>query len=350
VLGIPNSTTGTRARAVPLPTHRARLAGLLAATALLALCVLASLSLGSLAVGFGDVVGAFTAYDGSDAQAIVRDLRVPRTELGLLVGAALGAAGALMQGTTRNPLAEPGILGINAGAAFAVVAAISFLGVTSVAANVAFALVGAGVSAVLVLVLGGSGRGGPTPVRLALAGAVLTALLVSLTSAVLVFDAQTLDEFRFWIVGSIAGREAGVTLSVLPVVAAGLVVALSAGRSLNALALGDDVARSLGQHVARARATSSVGFALLAGGAVAAAGPVGFVGLAVPHVARAVVGSDYRWIVPYSMVLGAGLLLAGDVLGRVVARPAELEVGIVTALLGAPFFVWLVRRHRLVAL
>jgi iron complex transport system permease protein len=349
MLGRPNSHAARPARAVPLRSQRARFAGLLGCLGVLALCVVASLSLGSLAIGFGDVVRAFTAYDGSDAQAIVRDLRVPRTELGLLVGAALGAAGALMQGTTRNPLAEPGILGINAGAAFAVVAAISLLGVTSVAAYVAFALVGAGVSAVLVLVLGGSGRGGPTPVRLALAGAVLAALLVSLTSAVLVFDAQTLDEFRFWIVGSLAGRDAGVTLSVLPVIAVGLVIALGAGRSLNALALGDEVARSLGQRVARARVAAGIGFALLAGGAVAAAGPVAFVGLAVPHVARGIVGSDYRWIVPYSMLLGAGLLLAGDVLGRLVARPAELEVGIVTALFGAPFFIWLVRR-RLVAL
>jgi iron complex transport system permease protein len=318
--------------------------------ALLGLCALASLSLGSLAVPFGEVVRAFTAYDGSDAHAVIRDLRVPRTELGLLVGAALGAAGALMQGTTRNPLAEPGILGINAGAAFAVVAAISWLGVTSVTADAAFALAGAAVAAVLVLALGGTGRGGPTPARLALAGAVLSAFLVSLTSAVLVFDAQTLDEFRFWIVGSIAGRDAGVTLSVLPLIAAGLLIALATGPALNALALGDEVARSLGQRVGRVRAAAGLGFALLAGGAVAAAGPVSFVGLAVAHVARGAVGSDYRWIVPYSMVLGAALLLAGDVLGRVIVRPAELEVGIVTALLGAPFFIWLVRRRRLVAL
>jgi iron complex transport system permease protein len=337
-------------RAVPLATRRARAAGLAAATALLAACVVASLSVGSLAVPFAEVIDAFTAYDGSDAHAIVRELRVPRTELGLLVGAALGAAGALMQGTTRNPLAEPGILGVNAGAAFAVVAAIRFLGVDSVTAYAAFALAGAAISAVLVFALGGSGRGGPTPVRLALAGAALTALLVSLTSAVLVFDARTLDEFRFWIVGSIAGRDAGVTLAVLPLVAAGLLVAFGTGRSLNALALGDEVARSLGQHVGRARAAAGAGFVLLAGGAVAAAGPVAFVGLGVPHVARGLVGPDYRWIVPYSVVLGAVLLLAADVLGRVVVRPAELQVGIVTALLGAPFFIWLVRRRRLVGL
>jgi iron complex transport system permease protein len=347
----PRAPSAARAeRVVPLATRRAKSAGLAAAVVLAAACAVASLAFGSLAVPFADVVRAFTADDGSDAAAIVRDLRVPRTELGLLVGAALGAAGALMQGTTRNPLAEPGILGINAGAAFAVVCAIRFLDVTSVAAYASFALLGAAVAAVLVFVLGGSGRGGPTPVRLALAGAVLTAMLISVTSAVLVFDARTLDEFRFWIVGSIAGRDAGVTRSVLPMIALGLVIALGTGRSLNALALGDEVARSLGQNVARARAAAGVGFVLLAGGAVAAAGPVAFVGLAVPHIARGLVGPDYRWIVPYSIVLGAVLLLASDIAGRLVATPAELQVGIVTALVGAPFFILLVRRRRLVAL
>jgi iron complex transport system permease protein len=307
--------------------------------------VVASLAIGSRAIAFGDVVDAFVAYDGSGAHAIVRDLRVPRTELGLLVGAALGAAGALMQGATRNALAEPGILGINAGAAFAVVVAIRFFDVGSVAAYAGFALAGAGACAVAILALGGT-----RAVSLALAGAVMAALLLSLTSAVLVFDAQTLDEFRFWIVGSIAGRDTEVALAVLPFIAAGMLVALGAGRALNALALGDDVARALGQRVGRARAFATVGFVLLAGGAVAAAGPIAFVGLAVPHIARAFTGPDYRWIVPYSIVLGAVLLLAADVLGRVVARPADLSVGIVTALLGTPFFIWLVRRRRLIAL
>jgi iron complex transport system permease protein len=337
-------------RVALLPSHRARALGLAGALLLLAGCVLASLAIGSRAVPLREVVQAFTDYDGSDAHAIVRDLRVPRTELGLLIGAALGAAGTLMQGTTRNPLAEPGILGINAGAAFAVVLAIHFLGVESVAAYTGFALAGATLTAVLVLVLGASGRGGPTPVRLALAGAVLTWLFLSLTSAVLVFDAQTLDEFRFWIVGSIAGRDADVALAVLPVIAAGLLIAFAVGRSLNALALGDDVARALGQRVDRARAVACAGFVLLAGGAVAAAGPVAFVGLVVPHLARGVVGADYRWIVPYAVVLGAVLLLVSDIVGRLIAWPADLGVGIVTALVGAPFFVWLVRRRKLVAL
>ena len=251
---------------------------------------------------------------------------------------------------TRNPLAEPGILGINAGAAFAVVLAIHIFGVSSVAGYAWFALAGAAITAVLVYALGASGRDGATPVKLALAGAVLAGLLVSLTSAVLVFDTRTLDQFRFWIVGSIAGRDAGVALAVAPFIGAGLLVALAAGRWLNAMALGDDVARSLGQRVELARAASAAGFVLLAGGAVAAAGPIAFVGLTVPHAARALVGPDYRWVVPYSIVLGAILLLAGDIAGRVVARPAELEVGIVTAVAGAPVFIWLVRRRRLAEL
>jgi iron complex transport system permease protein len=339
-----------RSRPAVLDSRPRRIAGLVACAGLLGLAVVASLAVGSLPVPFAEVVAAFTAFDGSDAHTIVRDLRVPRTEVGLLVGAALGAAGALMQGVTRNPLAEPQILGINAGAAFAVVLAIKLLGVSSVTGYAAFALVGAGAAAAAVFALGASGRGGPTPIRLALAGAVLATLLVSLTSAVLVFDARTLDEFRFWIVGSIAGRDATVAIAVAPFIAAGLIIALGAGRWLNALALGDDVARALGQRVVLARLTASAGFVLLAGGAVAAAGPVAFVGLAVAHLARAIVGPDYRWIVPYSSLGGAVLLLAADVAGRIVARPAELEVGIVTALLGAPFFIWIVRRKPVMAL
>jgi ABC-type Fe3+-siderophore transport system permease subunit len=236
--------------------------GLTATLACLLGCVLASLAIGSLTIPVGEVIAALTAFDNSDAHVIVTELRVPRTEIGLLVGAALGAAGALMQGVTRNPLADPGILGINAGAAFAVVLAISVLGVSTTAMYASFALLGAGMSAVAVYALGASGRDGATPIKLALAGAVLTALLVSLTSAVLIFDTRTLDEFRFWIVGSIAGRDSAVVVSVAPFILAGLLVALLAGRWLNALALGDDVARSLGQRVGGVRAASAVGFVL----------------------------------------------------------------------------------------
>lgn len=323
---------------------------MIGAVAALLACGLASLAVGARSIPLGEVFAALTHFEGSDAHVIVTELRLPRTAVGLLVGMALGGAGALMQGLTRNPLAEPGILGINAGAALAVVIAIFVLGVASVAGYAVFALLGAGLAAVGMYSLAASGRDGATPLKLALAGAVLAALLMALTNAVLVADARTLDEYRFWVVGSIAGRDAGVALAVLPFIGAGLLVALAAGRWLNALALGDDAARSLGQRVGLARATLAVGAVLLAGGAVAAAGPIAFVGLVVPHVARTVVGADYRWIVPYSLLLGAILLLASDVLGRVVARPAELEVGIVTAVIGAPAFVWLVRRPRLVEL
>jgi iron complex transport system permease protein len=342
---------GRSARRAPIAGLRSsRVAGLVGALGLLAAAAVASLAIGSRSVPLAEVVRSFTAYDGSDAHAIVRDLRVPRTLLGILVGGALGGAGALMQGATRNPLAEPGLLGINAGASFAVVLAIAVLGISSVAAYTPVALAGAAVTVVLVLVLGGGGRGVQSPLRFVIAGAVLMTLLVSCTSAVLVFDAETLDQFRFWAVGSLAGREAGVIAPVALVIAAGLVIALAAGRGLNALALGDDVARALGQRVGFTRLAVCVGFVLLAGGAVAAAGPIAFVGLAVPHVARAVVGSDYRWVIPYSILLGALLLLAADTVGRVLVRPAELEVGIVTGLIGAPFFVWLARRRSLATL
>lgn len=339
-----------RSQTALLASARGRVAGFCAALVALAVSVLGSLAVGSLSIPLHEVLAAFTAFDDSDAHVIVRELRVPRTEVGLVVGGALGAAGALMQGVTRNPLAEPGILGINAGAAFAVVLAIFVLGISSVAVYTWFALVGAGLAALMLYGLAGAGRGGATPIKLALSGAVLTALLVALTSAVLTFDTETLAQFRFWIVGSIAGRDAGVLLSVAPFIGAGLIVALLAGRWLNALALGDDVARSLGQSVGRTRAASGLGFVLLAGGAVAAAGPISFVGLTVPHVARALVGPDYRWIVPFSIVLGAILLLIADVLGRIAAPPGELQVGIVTAVLGAPFFIWLVRQRRLAEL
>jgi iron complex transport system permease protein len=346
IASVPASTPKT----APLSTAALRTTGLLVASAALLAAVMASFAIGSKDIPIGEVIRSFTAFDDSDAHVIVRDLRVPRTEIGVLVGVALGTAGALMQGVTRNPLAEPGILGINSGAALSVVVAIFLLGITTPIAYAWFALLGAALTALLVYALGSSGRDGATPVKLALAGAVLTYLLTALMSAILVFDTQTLDEFRFWIVGSIAGRDTDVAVAVLPFIVAGLVIALAAGRWLNALALGDDVAAALGQKVMLARVVAGLGFVLLAGGAVAAAGPIVFVGLAVPHLARMLVGPDYRWIVPYSALLGAIVLLLGDIAGRVVARPAEVEVGVVTAVLGAPVFIWLVRRRKLTAL
>jgi iron complex transport system permease protein len=285
-----------------------------------------------------------------DDHIIVRSLRIPRTITGLLVGAALGLAGTVMQGVARNPLADPGILGVEAGAALFVVIAIHSFGVATLIGYVWFAFVGAAVASVLVYAVGSLGREGATPVKLALAGAAITAFLGSITTAILLFDVATLDQYRFWAVGSLAGRDGRIATQVAPFIAVGAVMALSSGRSLNSLALGDDVARSLGQRIGLARLFSAAAIVLLVGGATAAAGPIAFVGLTVPHVARAITGPDYRWVLPYSMVLAPILLLTADVTGRMVARPAEVQVGIITALIGAPFFIALVRRRKLAEL
>jgi len=323
-------------------------AGLAALLAAVAAAALASLALGSLSIPLHDVVGAFTGFDDSDAQVIVRDVRGPRTLIALAVGAGLGAAGAVAQGVTRNPLADPGILGISLGASFFVVAAIFLLGISSALGYVWFAFVGAVVAGITVYGLGATGPGNrAAPINLALAGAAVAALFGALTSAVLVADTQTLNEFRFWVVGSVAGRDLDTLAVAGPFMAIGLAGALFAGRALNALALGEDAAQALGQRVARTRAVLLASFVLLSGGAVAIAGPIAFVGLIVPHVARGLVGADYRWVVPYSALIGAILITAADVVGRLVAKPDEIQVGIVMAVLGVPVFIALVRGRRL---
>jgi iron complex transport system permease protein len=325
-----------------------RLVGLALALIGLVVVALVSIAVGSRPIALGVVVDALFDFDASsDEHLIVRTLRVPRTVVGLLVGVALGLSGAVMQGVARNPLADPGILGVNAGAALAVVVGIFVFGIGSLIGYVWFAFAGAAIASVVVYGLGSLGREGATPVKLALAGAAVTAFLGSITTAILLVDIATLDQFRFWAVGSIAGRDGDVAAQVAPFIAFGSLMALAAGPALNALALGDDVATSLGQRVGWSRAFSAAAVVLLVGAAVAAAGPIGFVGLTVPHVARALTGPDYRWVLPYSMVLAPILLLGSDVIGRIVTRPGELQVGIVTALVGAPFFVVLVRRRKL---
>jgi iron complex transport system permease protein len=223
-------------------------------------------------------------------------------------------------------------------------------GIGSALGYVWFAFAGAAVTSVVVYALGSLGREGATPVKLALAGAAITAFLGSITTTILLVDVATLDQFRFWAVGSLAGRDTAIAAQLAPFIVVGALMALASGRVLNALALGDDVARSLGQKVGLARAFSAASVVLLVGAAVAAAGPIGFVGLTVPHVARAITGPDYRWVLPYSAVLAPILLLGSDVIGRVIARPGEVQVGIVTALVGAPFFIALVRRRKLAEL
>lgn len=311
---------------------------------------LASVAFGSRPIAPGQVLAALFDFDGSNDHLIVRSLRVPRTLAGIGVGAALGLAGAVMQGVTRNPLADPGILGVNAGASLAVVVAIHVFGIGSLTGYVWLAFVGAAVASAVVYALGAVGREGATPVRLALAGAAVGAFLASITTAVLLLDVATLDQFRFWVVGSLAGRDARIVAQVAPFIVVGALLAFGSARSLNSMSLGDDAARSLGLRLGLARAISALSVVLLGGAATAAAGPIGFVGLTVPHVARAICGPDYRWVLPYSAVLAPILLLGADIVGRLAARPGELQVGIVTAFVGAPFFIALVRHRRLAQL
>ena len=328
-------------------TRGRRLLGVGVLVVLVLAACLASIAVGTRSIGLGEVWNAL--LDGAtvtDETVIVRQLRVPRTMLGLMVGLALGIAGALMQGHTRNPLGDPGLLGITAGASFAVVLAIALLGIGTPAGYVWFAFAGALVGTVLVYAIGSAGRGGATPVTLALAGAALSALLYALTRAVLVSDQQTLDSFRFWVVGALGGRGPDVAWQVAPFVLAGVVLACVNAPALNLLGLGEDVARGLGQRIWLARVVGLAAITLLCGAATAAAGPIAFVGLVVPHVVRAFTGPDHRWLIPCSGLAGAALLLCADVIGRIVVRPGELQVGIVLALIGAPFFIALVRRSR----
>jgi iron complex transport system permease protein len=324
---------------------------LMGAVLALGFVCLMSMRYGAKAMSTGDMLEALLDYDPTvEEHLIVHTLRVPRTVLGVLVGVALGLAGAVMQGVTRNPLADPGILGVSAGASLFVVVAIYAFGVGAPIGYVWAAFAGAAVSSVVVYALGALGRDGATPVKLALAGAAVTAFLGSITTAILLLDVATLDQYRFWAVGSIAGRGEDIAVQLAPFIVLGSVMALASGRILNALALGDDVARSLGQKVGLARGFSALSVVLLVGAATAAAGPIGFLGLTVPHIARAITGPDYRWVLPYSAVLAPILLIGADVVGRVVARPGEVQVGILTAVLGAPVFIALVRRRKLAAL
>jgi len=310
-----------------------------------------SIGLGARPMPLGTVLDAFTQYDRTlDEHLIVRTLRVPRTIVGLLVGLALGMAGTLFQGVTRNPLADPGILGVNAGASLAVVVAIYVFGIGTLLGYVWFGFLGAAIASVAVYLLGALGRGGATPIKLALAGSAVAAFLAAISSAILVIDAATLNQYRFWAVGSVAGRDATIAAQVAPFVLLGAALALVTGRMLNTLALGDDVAQGLGQRVGLIRVYSGLVAVILVGAATAAAGPIAFLGLVVPHVARMIAGADYRWILAFSALLGPIILLGCDVLGRIVARPGEIQVGVVVALVGGPFFIALVRRRRLVEL
>lgn len=324
-------------------------ARVLAAPALLlalAGLALASIWLGARPLALAEVWHLLWQPDDSIASAVVWELRLPRTALAVVVGAALGLAGGLMQALTRNPLADPGLLGVNAGAALAVVLAMSVLGITAFEGYVVFALAGAGLAALGVYALSSGASPGTQRVRLLLAGTAISASLAACTGIITLFDSQTFDGYRFWMVGALEGRGAGVLWLTLPLVVLGSGLALAQARALDALALGDDFGQALGLRLPRVRLWSFIAIALLSGAATAAAGPIGFIGLVVPHAVRLLVGPNWRRVLPYCLLAGPVLVLASDVLGRLIARPAEIEVGIVSAFVGAPVLLWLICRPR----
>ncbi|MFI7613581.1 FecCD family ABC transporter permease [Nonomuraea terrae] len=321
--------------------------------ALLLACVAAAVLLALLSMGVGArnipveaVLHALLHPDGGRDAIIVWQLRMPRTVLGIAVGMALAVAGVVMQAVTRNPLAEPGILGVNSGASLAVVIAIAGFGVTDVSGYIWFAFAGSMLAGLLVYLVSSRARAGADHVRLVLAGAALSACLGAGTGIITMFDTDAFDSYRFWVVGALDNRDPGVSGKVVAFIAAGLAISMVLGPALNALALGDDLGASLGVRVTWVRAAAFVAIMLLCGAATAAAGPIGFVGLVIPHVLRIVLGADLRRLLLYSLPAGPVLMLAADIAGRVVAPPGEIEAGIVTAFLGAPVLLWLVLRRR----
>ncbi|MER8029965.1 iron chelate uptake ABC transporter family permease subunit [Streptomyces bauhiniae] len=307
-----------------------------------------SLAVGAEHIPLGDVWSGLFSPSGSRYDNIVRELRLPRTLIGIAVGAALGLAGGVMQVLTRNPLADPGLLGVNAGASAAVVTAIGVLGITSFTGYLWFALLGAAVAAVLVNALGGTRAA--TPVRLALAGTAVNAALFGYVNGLQLWDLSTLDAMRYWTVGTLEKRDPGLLLTALPLLVTGALLAFALARPLGALSLGEDHARALGTSVRRTRILSVVAITLLCGSATAVCGPIGFVGLMIPHAVRAFTGPDPRWMLPYCALFAPSLLLVADVIGRVVASPSEIQADIVTSFLGGLLFVHLVRQRKVAQL
>ena len=339
------TTSAVPSRGLSLVRSPALLAfGLLAGFGVLLVAMMSSIAFGAADIAPADVWAALVAFDPTSTEhLIIRTLRLPRALVSIMVGAALGVAGALMQGVTRNPMADPGILGIETGAALGVVGAVFFLHINSLTVYALFAFAGAALTAAVVYALGSAGRGGSTPLKITIAGAAVTALLASLTTAMLIFNQRTLEEVRFWLAGSVAGRDLTMVAQAAPYILAGLLLALLLGRQITTLTLGDDIAKGLGQRTGWVKGLTALAVVLLAGGAVAVAGPIGFIGLVIPHAVRFFVGVDYRWILPYGALAGAIFLVIADIAARLVLRPIELPVGIMTALIGGPFFIYLVR-------
>ena len=329
--------------------RRLRALWFLVAIATLGALIVISVMIGSRDVSWADAVAALGgSTNGFDEAAVAK--RIPRTFLAVAVGAALGVSGAVMQGVTRNPLADPGILGVNMGASLAVVTGIAYFGLTSASSFIWVAITGAALAAVFVYVVGSLGRGGATPLKLALAGAATSAALASFLTAIILPRGDISQSARSWQIGGVGGGTWDSISQVLPFLLVGFLISLASAKGLNSLALGDDLAAGLGERVAMTRGAAALGAVVLCGAATAVTGPIAFVGLVVPHACRLMFGVDHRWVLPFSAVVGASLLTGADVLGRILTRPSEIDVGIITAIIGAPIFIWIVRRSKVRAL
>lgn len=339
-----------RAELGRLPLRRGQLGvGLAMLAAALLAAILMGLAVGTRSLPLAEVLTVLGGERAGDAAIIVLEQRLPRTVLGLAVGAALGVAGVAAQGLTRNPLADPALLGVSAGAALAVVLGITFMGAASLPAHIVFATGGAALAGAAVLLIAGreGARAGSTD--LVLTGVAVSALLAAGTTTLVLLSAATLEEYRFWAVGALSGRGNSTAAVVVPVLALAALLGWACARWLDALALGDEAARALGLRLGRMRLAIGGVVVVLTGTAVAATGPIAFVGLAVPHAARVLTGARHGWLLPYAAVLGGTVLVLADILGRVVVRPGELRVGIVVAVLGAPVVLVLLRRMRTAA-
>jgi iron complex transport system permease protein len=317
--------------------------GLILGAIALMTCLIYSVTLGARDIPLRIILESLTTFDSSFDHLVIQTVRLPRSLMAIAVGAALAVSGAVLQGLTRNPLAETGILGIESGGALAVIITLFVFGSSSLTVYATVAFFGAVIAAISVYALGSLGRGGATPLNLTVAGAALSAFIFSINTSILVVSQRTLDEIRFWLAGSLAGRDLDLFLQVLPFLLGGLLLAFLLGRQITTLGLGEDISQSLGQKTAWIKVLSAVSIVLLAGSSVAIAGPIGFVGLVVPHMVRFFIKTDYRWILPYSAVLGAILLLVADIAARVLLKPQEIPVGVMTAIIGAPVFVYLAK-------
>lgn len=321
-----------------------RWAGLFIAIIILLLLMAASIVYGYTDTTWKMAIDALTNFDGSNEHIVIQSVRIPRAFIAAAVGASLAISGVLMQTVTKNPLASPDIFGVNAGAGVAVVIAVTVFSVGSLQLFTWLSFAGAAVAAISVYAIGSVGREGLTPMKLTLAGAAMTALFASFTQGILVLNEAALEQVLFWLAGSVAGRSLDNLIAVLPYLMGGWIISLIIATKMNVLSMGEDVAKGLGLNTALLKITIGIVVILLSGGAVAVAGPIGFIGIVVPHLTRSIVGIDHRWVIPFSGLLGGVLLLAADIASRYILMPQEVPVGVMTAIIGTPFFIYIARK------